>query len=440
MPTLIGRRTRNPVLLPQNRGLSQIAQRRLEQMVGQANRATQEAIDTDGYLVRIWRRQRGSIRCTCNQNFQLADPPDLSNEMLADDPEWSGDTNERTFDRITSPPPLGTGPLGSVVLRDSHLPYDEQQIPNLPQPETLVTEGSQNEYTGEEYDFEDTDFDNNELQQRQIGSLQRHILGVQKFRCPICFGTSYTDTYNFASGYRYLFDASGFIDFSLEQVSINMESVPHQFELSGPEDAVVWTIQFPTFFETVSAIRIFDVFDPAQGVHAEFKEAQTNDQWLRLTPEALIQLRGQSKTLLIRVVPSQAQLDNQVTFTHLEVVYETTKLPRAQIPQLNRNTTLFSFEDILSVDCEIDPKVGFIRKESVLEVISQGSLWKIGNTTNKQTAGKQLFGYQLEMTLIQGSEQVSIIRVQNSEQLRPLNANYAGLETIQGQGIAPVVE
>lgn len=431
MPTTIGRRRRNRVLLPQNRGLSAIAQRKLEQVVGQANRAGQEAINTDGYPVRIWKRQSGSIRCTCNQNYALGD--DTSNDALADDPQWDGDTNEKTFERSDSLPPLNFGPLGSIVLRDSDRPYDSGIIPNHPRPKPSLDDIDR-EFTGEEYEFDDEfEQDPNDLQRRHLGNLQRHILGTQKFRCPICFGTSYTDTYIFGAGHRYIFDASGQIPFKLVGGSIDPKGVPHRFELSGPNDAIIWRVTFPPYYVKVASVRIFDGFDRALGVHAEWRTADTVDEWVELTPITLEALRNNSQEIEIRVTPLEAQLDDTLGFTHLEVNYEVVELPRAQIPQLNRANTLFSPEDILSIEAEIDPIVGWLRKESILEVASHGTIWKIGNITNRQTAGKQLFGYQLEMTLMHASEQSSILRISNSS-AAATHAPFAGLEQVQGEG------
>ena len=223
----------------------------------------------------------------------------------------------------------------------------------------------------------------------------------------------------------------GQIPFKLVGATLDLEGVPHRFEVNGLDDHVVWTVTFPAYFERIASLRIYDGFDRALGLTAEYRK-QGEQTWAPLNVMALAMLQAQRLTLEVRIRPTEVVANQVFGFTHMEINYETVDLPYAQIPQLNRANQLFSPEDILSIEAEIDPIVGHIRKESILEVASHGSIWKIGNITNRQTAGRQLFGYQLEMTLMHASEQSTILRVSTSSDV---HATYAGLEPKQGDGV-----
>ena len=316
------------------------------------------------------------------------------------------------------------------MLRDSKFPMFN--TPPHPISSSPIDTNPTIDYDGEEYDIEGLDNVEDELQKRHLGSIQRHILGVQKFRCPICFGTSYTDSYICSFGRRYLLDASNHFEFKTEGVEIDLNSVPHSFILSGKEQHITWTVSFPARFTKISSIRLLNGFKPAQNLQALYRKTKTTDEWQPLTVTNLVSLQGTETVLDIKVEVIDPDINTIHKFTHVEIIYETVELPKAQIPQLNRSNTLFSAEDIISTEAEIDPKVGYIRKESVLEVVEQGSLWKIGSITNNTTADSRLFGYRLDMTLVHESEQISLLKLGHSANI---HVSYAGLESRQGMGV-----
>ena len=434
----ISRRFRNSpgVLVPQNRGMGEIAQRKIEHEVGRANRQYLEAARTDGYQLRIWDRTSGSVRCTCNK-VRAAEPPlgarpssaaDNYDERVGDNPRDSLDY-ERTFQTTT--------PLGPFTLRDSRkADYEDGIIPNTPNdlPEFNPDEDEfQEEFLGGDFDIDTDEPADEDAQRRQLGAMHRAILGVDKYRCPICFGTGYVDAYLFLSGRRYVLDASEQYPFTLQAVTINTREAPNHFEIADLSAEAIWTVEFPAWFETVSSVRLFNNFELAQRLKITYREHGTSDEWQKFDANVLNQRKGQASKLDIRVSLSEKVINGIETFTHIEILYEYVPLPLGQIPQLNRATALFSREDILSVECEVEPTVGYVHKESVMELALDGTIWRIGNVTNNRTSKNQLFGYRMEITLVQSSEQISLLRVRNPENIDHTRSTYRGLERVQGK-------
>ena len=432
----ISRRFRNSpgILVPQNRGMGEIAQRKIEHVVGQANRQYLEAARTDGYQLRVWDRTAGSVRCTCNKTQAVEKPLGARDTALDNYNALTGKNPRETFDYPQTAQTLS--PLGPFVLRDSRNTYDDGIIPNKPNavpPFDPQEDEFQDEFLGGDFDI-DTDLPSDEdAQRRQLGAMHRAILGVDKYRCPICFGTGYVDAYLFLSGRRYVLDASEQYPFTLQAVTIDATEIPNQFEIADISAEAIWTVEFPAWFENVSSVRLFNNFELAQRLKLTYREHGTTDEWVKFDADVLNQRKGQASHLDIRVSLSEEVVDGFVTFTHIEILYEYVPLPLGQIPQLNRANALFSREDILTVECEVEPTVGYIHKESVMELALDGTIWRIGNVTNNRTSKNQLFGYRMEITLVQSSEQISLLRVRNPENIDHTNAPYSGLTRVQGK-------
>jgi hypothetical protein len=420
--------------------MSAVAQRKIDESVGRWNRKYQEAIKTDGWVVYVWNRTRGSIRCTCTQPQASiheinAEPVPLDPTELINEPEKAFDKLPQTDSRY-SPQSSMTGFKVRGQKNDLSSLKDNQPIPPNPEP---VQEGGQMDvlHSGQ-FDSVEPELDLNEAAKQRLKEISFLVNGGDKTPCGICLGTGYTDGYRFCSGKRIILDASEAAKYISEGVTVDTKQAPFRFQAQGVGTTLTWQYRMPAYYEDILAVRLWNDRKKVYGMEVHCRQVGTST-WFPCTRAQLLTYKGTETLLEFRVRCEQTNLDGVLTdFTHLEILMQQTRLPYAQFEQLDKNTNFEIVEALVTLNCEIEPIVGRLERESIVEMQKNGLVWKLTDVKNQQTANNQLFSYVLEIRLVQSSEPSYVLRVgKNYEQLY---YPFRNLERVQGEVQTNVAE
>ena len=428
--------SRNESLPSPNRGMSVVAQQQLGQMVERSNYQYQQAINTDGYPVRIWSRTNGAVPCTCCNLVAVNDSVVLgSNANLVNDPQSLGTAPRQTSPFVPTIDVADDGGPHVFKLRDSNrtqalggvidnfVESDDTVDTTLPDLDAITNEYPQ-KFTGDNLD---------RLALQALNDASGFLSGGDRTACGICFGKGYVDSMQLFGGQRVLFDASNLRTPVLVGAEILHSSYPNAFRVARTNNWVQWTIEVPTYFQTVSALRVWNNLEACNPLDYTI-EYYTGSTWATLTLTLLNSWNGTSTKFAVRVRPLRTSPTlGPFVFTHLEMVYEYVPLVKAQFPQITQIFNVDQFDNPTSIQIEVDPTVSILGRESIIENTFTRMLWKVTEVVPRQTAMGQTFGYVIQARNIQLDEPEQRLAITISTDLHLVP--YRGLETAQGISI-----
>jgi hypothetical protein len=224
--------------------------------------------------------------------------------------------------------------------------------------------------------LEDTEFDQDET----------YIIGgdADMHVCAICLSTGFKQTYSLFGGLRVLLDSDN-ID-SADDWDIDSSARPFCLNGSATSGYVAWKVVPPKYFDTVT-LRVFNNIEEVKPL----VEAFDGVAWRVFTGAEFVP--GS-----IRVSTS-----DEVTFTHIELVYTFTPKVLVQLPPMARQETFDMDEAEVSFSMVL-PGLTEVTVGSVIYEAKYGRLWRVtGSTPNKTRDGK-LFGSEVDVRLIHRHE------------------------------------
>lgn len=404
---------RSLVIYPSNKGTAQLAQERMKQVVGQANRRHHEALLVDPLKLHVWIKQRSGNYCSCyGPNATNHDTSDSTTDhSVISDHLAYGDSLELEHNR-------------QQRVNGSYVPLspEEQDVNALLEAKYGKISMSETELS--EYDMTstiDADImdaidDNLSVHEQQLVKQLKNssLTGGDKTKCGICFGTGYRDGYQLFNGQRIVLDA---LNYKQTDCSLNKNDRP--WSLQGP-GYVLWEIEAPTYFSKC----VVRARNNTQTADYAVVEALVGGIWVTVDENFWMVRNGLNNKLLIR-----AKIKN--IFTHLELIFELGDLPLGNMPNLNKSTQWEIFDVLMNQQMEIEATVQGLDRECVVVENKFGYVWKVVDCERLSTSFGQTFNWNVNVRLVQNYEQLYLLKlIQGNLDLK--DANYTVLERQQG--------
>jgi hypothetical protein len=427
----LGSGNSNQVLSPTNKALTKIAQARVESTVGRAIARHENALRVDGSDIYLWIKGNGGLICTCRQPPKILEAILIENDGSPEALRMPIVDNNMQSTAVNAPGASfnilhNRGTYSVSDLRKSQSEFEEiQDEDNLSDSEAdLTLDGNQLD------DFNSLTPLDTALNDTALATLLSEggaISGGDKTACGICFGTGRTHGYEFATGRRIVLDASNeFIFTCYNGAQIVPASYPAQFSLSVGQ-WVEWKVDLPSYTSGWLNFTIRDNLKAAKNLQIEWMQ---RNKCIPLNLVDLAKTEGSDRTATrMRVKVIETEDFFSCTFTHVELIYNSTKPLVGQCPPINFATNFEVNEPIINTEFEILAGVIDIPRESVFQDSKFKYLWKVLDVTPKMTAQGQIFSYNLNARMVHRSETLYALRVIFDPQI---NVHYRGLEIEEG--------
>jgi len=423
---------RNDNLIPQNRGLAQRAQEKVDQLANTVGRKTVESIRVDGHPIRLWNRQpRGGIPCSCAASDPRRVPDELSPltpGLAPGMPENTPSNLDAVFDDASRRVTPGSGL--QLKLRNSSVlnMRDEAEVP-LPEPE-IPTAGSPELDASPLTDQSvhvDPEFD--DMITGDFADLLGLVSGDVKV-CGLCYGTGFVDGYRYSAGQRIVLESRCLgtnTTMYLNGVDVDESAKPNVFRCNLPNQFVVWKTELPAFIECEGIRVMNNTADVTDAFLIEFQPLGISGWFSVPDPSWINMLAG--SWVQFRVSPRNGSLDDAIqVFTHVDIVLRQRDQIYAQMPQIERMLNLDSTEALINTDFEIEPTVSTVYRESLIEYPRRGLLFRITSVVNAETAKGILYGIKGNMRVVQPMEKTNAIRL--GEKRDVVQRPFRGIEAV----------
>lgn len=375
-------------ILPNNRGMSQVAQRKIDELSVSAARRSAEAIRTDGWRAILWiKNPQAQLHCNCRSpvvtvqseiNREASEDETFSHEDVEYNAGVFVDNEENSFSVLF-------GNYGTAS--DNNTSGNPGGIPDTREGPTLDADDPTTNLSREE-PITDQDVDD---------ILSSLFPGVYEGTpCQICCGTGKVNGMRYAYGDRKLLMVGDYgIDYKLVNTIVDTSQSPHRFVFNSSTSYVEWEWSIPPYFESVDGVRIRDNDE----VLPLDLEIYINNQWIPFSTAYIEALKGAGGTIRLRITASEIK-----QFSHAEMLIRTVPYAMVQFPQLQRDVGGDVVEALIQTEFEVEPSVGALSRGTIIEVPEMGRLFMVTSVTNKMTAKNVIFGIVGSARVIQPSE------------------------------------
>lgn len=406
-PTMLENKARR--VKPNNAGFNKIAQKAVDTMSTVMAERSNNSIPVDGWPVYVHRWRNGGTVCTCkSKNKEESDP-------LAVDLHIQDGLNAelQSFDNLAAP-----AMKMRVQLRGDGVGDNPRINRNDLQSSPVNTNTLDVLF--------DTSVDDFPEEPLNISTSLASFATMDDKPCGICAGTGFIDTYQWISGARFvLIPSNATFD---ANTAINTSTRPHSFDITGC-NSIYWTVQIPAYFLNLEVWRTRDNMDLVPEIQLTIDITGTgNGPWLPITVNVLDSLQGIGGKVTIQARAIKSTSEDITMFTHVEIYLKTTELPFCQFPQLDRDINGSTLEALLNVNFELEPRVGAIPRQSVIENPGQARLWFVTQTTSKQTAKGFVFNVSGQTQIVQPNFPMYALAMYPRWSGKNLQ-NFTGIET-----------
>lgn len=386
-----GKFQQNSILRPANNGMAMVAKNRVQQAVGWQNARHTEALKVDGVDLQIWSKHFCGQKCTCSMRNNGEELPPIFENGMNDE-----------------------NPFSTATLKTEWNTKPDQQHST---PES--------EFNGIE-DFKESELTIDDIEEYAIGSNNSLIFGGDKSPCGICYGTGYKEGYQLFNGKRYVldyWDNPETFGFMLQR------TYPYSYEADFSSDNyIIWKFKAPTFFKEYLGIRVRNNVEYCRNysLYVSFD----GSSWLKYDDSLIKDRNGKQTEIYLKICPYTMPGANNVKFSvsHIEVFYQLGEFIKGDFEPITETENFELFEALQTTKLELAGDVSYIGREDVICEGKQGQLWKVISVTPHMTSDRQIFKNELELRLVQNSENLSLLKLIN-EPFRILN--YRGLEQKQ---------
>ena len=275
-------------------------------------------------------------------------------------------------------------------------------------------------------DFKESELTIDDIEEYAIGSNNSLIFGGDKSPCGICYGTGYKEGYQLFNGKRYIldyWDNPETFGFMLQR------TYPYSYEADFSSDNyIIWKFKAPTLFKEYLGIRVRNNVEYCRNysLYVSFD----GSSWLKYDDSLIRDRNGKQTEIYLKICPYTMPGDNNIKFSvsHIEVFYQLGEFIKGDFEPITETENFELFEALQTTKLELAGDVSYIGREDVICEGKQGQLWKVISVTPHMTSDRQIFKNELELRLVQNSENLSLLKLIN-EPFRILN--YRGLEQKQ---------
>lgn len=388
------------VPLPQNRGMSRIAQAAIDTLATVAVRKSVEAIRTDAWPVYCHVSQNGSDLCSCHKDkgglsAESVDANDDLSLIVEDTLSPEDSINGQSFKTSVR--------LRGFGVQDNLLESNTSNKPAKPKIEDLTSPG-----------LVDTSIDGNYPPQpdSDFSDILSIFPSLGQKQCGICGGAGYVDAWRWVSGQK-LFLLPEYADY-FGGVAIDKSTRPWTAAFSDdrPDTYLQWTVDIPAYFIQFEAVKIKDNVTLCTEFIFEARDpAILNDNdplaWARFDNvfiQPYVNTGIRDLKVRIRMKSRKLQSGTYASLTHGEVWIKTNELPYCQFPQIDRDIQGGTLEALISTQFEIDPGVGRLSRGSLIENPNQGRMWLVSQVTNKETSKRYVFNVAGVVTVLSSTD------------------------------------
>jgi hypothetical protein len=254
------------------------------------------------------------------------------------------------------------------------------------------------------------------------------LFGGDKSPCGICFGTGHVNGYSLSNGKRDILDLSNTYEVRLYGCEINTNTLPHSIDFSLDDKTYAeWIVPVSYYFHNCVSINCFNNTELTN--HFNIMVSFDNINWQPASVD-LLNTRKQINTVMsVRAYPKYNNLEKTIKLTHIEIVWQYSKWPKAQMSQISQATNYGIFDSVITAEFTFPPTLNLVTKEDAFWESKHNKLWKITDVTDFKTANNNVMGWTVQARVIQEYEQLNILRTYRDIKE---NISHATLENFMG--------
>lgn len=391
-----GKYQQNSILYPAEKGLNMVAKNRIQQAVGMQNERHIEALKVDGVDLQVWTKNYSGQLCSCG----LAHNGEDSNNIL----DSTGvNSVQESLD-----------PFTDMEVEEDWENWEDKKDSN-------EWERNYSNYK----DYKTQDEITEDLIERYAENSDTSLLyGGDKTPCGICYGTGYKEGYQLYNGKRYVldyFDKPEVFGFLAEQ------TYPISFKSKYDSSSyIIWKFKAPTFFKKYLGLRVRNNVSICKNYTLEISFDGIN--YIKYE-DSVVEARNRQQTdIYLKVIPYSLDSTEDFSITHIEVFYQLGDFIKGDFAPIAKTENFELFEALQTTSLELAGDVAYLDRESVIGEPKTGNVWKVTSLTPHMTSDRQIFKNELELRMIQNSENLYLLNLINKPYLI---LNHRGLEQKQ---------
>ena len=386
-----GKYQQNSILYPAEKGMNMVAKNRIQQAVGMQNSRHIEALKVDGVDLQIWTKHYSGQLCSCGLN-------------KVEDTSGSGMNYVQE----------STDPFTDMTIEEDWENWEN----NKEKDEWNRNYSNYKDYKTQEQVTE-------ELIERYAENSDNSLLyGGDKTPCGICFGTGYKEGYQLFNGKRYVLD---YYDNPQTFGFIVDRTYPISFKAKYDKNSyIIWKFKAPTFFKKYLGIRVRNNIEICKNYTLEI--SFDGISYTKYEDSLVIDRNRQQTDIYLKVTPYSLDTSEDFSITHIEVFYQLGDFIKGDFAPIAQTENFELFEALQTTSLELAGDVAYLDRECVIGEPKSGNLWKITSLTPHMTSDRQIFKNELELRMIQNSENLYLLNLINKPYLI---LNHRGLEQKQ---------
>lgn len=384
-----GKYQQNSIIYPSNVGISLVAKNRIQQAVGMQNARHIEALKVDGVDLQVWIKNTSGQLCSCGLNHN--------------------DTST-------------TDDVGNIQTNTSTDFFDMDIVENFEDPK--VYDERQRNYSNYKDYVTTEDISIDQVEEYAANDKNSLIYGGDKTPCGICYGTGYKNGYDLFNGKRIALDY--YDEPELFGFLVN-QTYPISFSASySSNNYIIWKYQAPTYFKKYLGIRVRNNVELCANytMYCSFDGIS----YVKYDDELIRGRNGQETTVYIKIVPYDMDGSNDFSVTHLEIFYQLGDYIKGDFAPITNTENFELFEALQTTSLELAGDVAYLDRECCIGEPKTGNIWKVVSLTPHMTSDRQIFKTELELRMVQKSENLYLLNLINQPYLI---LNYRGLEQKQ---------
>jgi len=387
-----GKFQQNSILYPANNGIAMVAKNRIQQAVAMENARLTESIKVDGVDLQIWIKNTSGQLCSCGCNDLGSSTDDAGNVNHID----------------------AENPFADMTVEEN---WENWQI------DATYNEAQRKYDNREDYQTLNKDIDEELITQYAESSDNSLLYGGDKTPCGICYGTGYKNGYDLFNGKRIVLD---YYDTPENRGFVIDRTYPISFKSTySSSNYLIWKFNAPTFFKKFLGLRVRNNVDLCHNYDLEISFDGQNFQ--KYSENLIGERKGQKTTVYLRVKPYDLGA-GEFSITHIEVFYQLGDYIKGDFAPITNTENFELFEALQTTSLELAGDVAYLDRECVIGEPKNGNLWKITSITPHMDSNRQIFRNELELRMIQKSENLYCLNLINNPYLI---LNYRGLEQKQ---------
>lgn len=368
-----GRMNRNANIIDSNRGMAKFAQDEIDRNVVTTARKVAEAIQVDGHPVRVYvRNWQASIPCSCRDDSGSVETPEAPSYGTF---ETLNESDDDTVNAVRPNVFQDAEDTFSALFKTGGMRADSTVSGNPDIPDTSFDAS---------LEADDATFhEEGGIESEDLSSIFQALFPflISGSSCQICGGTGRVDGFRCVGVERHVFHANSG-DFMMNRSEIDRRAKPARFQFNDRNSYVYWDLEHTPYFSGVLAARVRDNDKELPMC----LQVNVGNEWVDYTPDLIA--RGTTGQTL-RVFPGDDIADftngDMPGFTHVDVYLQTAGPFFVQLPQFDRESAN-NIESLITVEFELDPRVGEITKGSLLEIPGIARTLLVTRATNHKSS------------------------------------------------------